>query len=293
MKVSIGLPVYNGERFLKAAIDSILAQTYVDFELIISDNASTDRTEEICRSYKDARVRYYRSETNKGAAWNYNRVFQLATGKYFKWAAHDDVIAPDFVQRCVDALDDDPSAVLCQGQIKMIDEEGNFIKNHPLLPKVKSKKPHRRFSEMMLKHHISLHIFGLIRSDALRKTKLIDFYGGSDRVLLAHLALLGRFIELPQYLFFSRLHTRQSSIKYEGNLSAYAAWFDPRKKGKMLFPWWRVMREYARIVFITCRHMHERAICYIALGIYMVTKVPVLAREFVRGIWYTTIGGLL
>jgi len=283
MKVSIGLPVYNGERFLKAAIDAILAQTVVDFELIISDNASTDMTEKICRSYKDPRIRYYRSETNKGAAWNYNRVFQLATGKYFKWAAHDDVIAPDFLQRCVDALDDDPSAVLCQGQIKMIDEEGIVIKNHPLRPKLQSSKPHHRFSEMMLKHHISLHIFGLIRSDTLRKTKLIDFYGGSDRVLLAHLALLGRFIELPQYLFFSRLHAQQSSIKYEQSLSAYAAWFDPRNKGKRLFPWWRMMKEYLSLLFHNGLKVHESLICGCAVLLHMSGKSRQLAKEILRG----------
>src|SRR5688572_10868700 len=97
-RVSIGLPVYNGENYLAEAIDSILAQTFEDFELIISDNASTDRTQEICEAYaaKDGRIRYYRSEVNKGSAWNFNRVFELARGEYFKWAAHDDYIAPEY-----------------------------------------------------------------------------------------------------------------------------------------------------------------------------------------------------
>jgi glycosyltransferase involved in cell wall biosynthesis len=83
-KVSIGLPVYNGEAYIQNAIDSILFQSFTDFELIISDNASTDETEKICREYadKDLRVRYYRVEQNRGAAWNFNRVFKLSSGQY-------------------------------------------------------------------------------------------------------------------------------------------------------------------------------------------------------------------
>src|SRR5579871_3942080 len=114
IRVSIGLPVHNGERYLREAIDSLLAQTYRDFELIISDNGSTDGTEAICRAYAaaDPRIRYYREEQNRGCAWNWNRVFALARGEIFKWAAHDDVCAPRLVERCLEALDRCPEAVL-------------------------------------------------------------------------------------------------------------------------------------------------------------------------------------
>jgi len=113
-RVSIGLPVYNGENYLEEAIDSILAQTYKDFELIISDNASTDRTPDICQAYanKDPRIRYYRNEKNIGAAVNFNRVFELSSSEYFKWAAHDDIIAPDYISECIEILDNDDSIVL-------------------------------------------------------------------------------------------------------------------------------------------------------------------------------------
>ena len=114
-RVSIGLPVYNGERFLARAIDSLLAQDFVDFELVISDNASTDGTGEISRDYaaRDPRIRYHRNERNIGAVGNFNRTLDLASGEYFKWAAHDDWCAPQFLGRCVEVLDDDPSTVLC------------------------------------------------------------------------------------------------------------------------------------------------------------------------------------
>ena len=114
--VSIGLPVYNGENYLSAAIESIAAQTFQDFELIISDNDSTDRTPEICRHYmmQDKRIRYFRNKRNLGAAPNYNRTYELSQGQYFKWTAHDDIICPDFLAKCVVALEAEPEAV-CVG----------------------------------------------------------------------------------------------------------------------------------------------------------------------------------
>ena len=153
--VSIGLPVYNGEKFLKETLDSILAQTFEDFELIISDNASTDRTEEICKEYaaKDRRIRYYRNKENLGAGWNNNRVFELCTGEYFKWNAHDDVCAPEFLERCIKVLVQDPTVVLCYPKVTVIDEQGKFVRNwdglNCLVPpqpmmKLDSPQPHER-----------------------------------------------------------------------------------------------------------------------------------------------------
>ena len=113
--VSIGMPVYNGENFVKGALDSILAQTFQDFELIISDNASTDKTKEICQKYaaKDQRITLLCNEKNVGAAKNYNRTFYASSGKYFMWLAHDDLIATEYLERCVEILEQNPSIVLC------------------------------------------------------------------------------------------------------------------------------------------------------------------------------------
>ena len=124
-RVSIGLPVYNGERFISAAIESILSQNYQDLELIILDNASTDRTGEICRSYAetDRRVRYFRNIQNVGAAANFNLAFQLARGIYFKWAASDDLCRPAFIERCVELLDAQPDAVLAFPDPEFVNED--------------------------------------------------------------------------------------------------------------------------------------------------------------------------
>src|SRR6516165_10634650 len=112
--VSVGLFVYNGERFLEETLQSILNQTFTDFELIISDNASTDRTGEIAQAYakRDGRIRYHRNEKNMGAGWNARRVYELATGKYFRWATVDDLLAPELLRRCVEILESDPGGVL-------------------------------------------------------------------------------------------------------------------------------------------------------------------------------------
>src|SRR6266567_2589360 len=130
--LSIGLFVFNGERFLGETLDSILNQTFTDFELIISDNASTDRTAEISQAYarRDSRIRYYRGEKNMGPGWNVRRVYELATGKYFKWAAADDLMEPDLLRRCVEVLESDPECVVAYARTMQVDENGTFIANY-------------------------------------------------------------------------------------------------------------------------------------------------------------------
>ena len=127
--VSIGLPVYNGGNYIRDVLDSILSN-FNDFELIISDNASTDNTRAICRSYaeKDSRIRYHRNEENLGAAWNFNQVFHLARGKYFQWACHDDVWTSTLLERYVQVLDQMSDVVLCYSKTAYIDEHGKPIR---------------------------------------------------------------------------------------------------------------------------------------------------------------------
>ena len=229
-KVSIGLPVYNGERFLALALDSLLAQTFGDFELVIADNASADRTEEICRSYAevDARVQYVRNRKNYGAIWNFNSVFRLTRGAYFKWAAYDDVCEPGFLARCVEALDDDPGVVLACPRVDGIDEEGRPAplvsrQGHGLElrtgmnlgvdPDVSpaSSDPVSRWRFMMRYLWWTPHLYGLIRADALGRTKLHPVHYNGDHMLLAELALLGRFVEIPEELLHLRLHAARTS----------------------------------------------------------------------------------
>ena len=112
--VSLGLPVYNGQRFVAQMLDSVCSQTFGDFELVISDNASTDATEEICRDFarKDSRITYTRSAENRGAAWNHNNVIHLSGGEFFKWIADDDICAPTFLQRSIETFRSEPPVVV-------------------------------------------------------------------------------------------------------------------------------------------------------------------------------------
>jgi GT2 family glycosyltransferase len=143
-RVSIGMPLYNAERYLAGTLESILGQTFCDLEVVISDNGSTDRTEQICRQYasRDNRIRYYRNEVNRGAAWNYNHVFELARGEYFKWASYDDLLAPKFLEHCVASLDQDPSAALAFTQFLDDDEGRSFRERRPYA--CQFQRPHRR-----------------------------------------------------------------------------------------------------------------------------------------------------
>jgi glycosyltransferase involved in cell wall biosynthesis len=243
-RISIGLPVFNGAKYLADALDSLVAQTFSDFEIIISDNASTDATAEICRDYaaKDPRIKYHRSEVNRGAAWNFNNTFNLSRGEYFRWAAHDDFIHPEFLDKCVSFLDRNESHVLCFTRTVFIDEHDNEFKEHtyPLdLAKVSRKK---LFMHYVCAHHINTEIFGLIRSDILGKTRLIDGFVGSDFVLLGELVFYGPFYQIPEILFTHREHSGRSTKATKGP-EEYTQWFDSSKKIKFAMPYWRRLYE--------------------------------------------------
>ncbi|UCG34744.1 MAG: glycosyltransferase family 2 protein [Candidatus Omnitrophota bacterium] len=265
-RLSMGMPVYNGENYIRQALDSLLSQTFSDFELIISDNGSTDRTEEICRAYaaRDSRIHYYRNEENRGAAWNFNRVFELAKGEYFKWVAHDDLHAPEFFAKCVEVLDRDPSIVLAYAKTAKIDGEGKLLDSIPTTIydlHADSFSACERFRYLICVRHSCEPIFGVIRSDALKKTPLIRSFIGVDRALLAQLALLGRFYEVQEFLFFWRRHSLSSTVMY--TLHTVGGWWDPAIKGKPVFPNSRLFIEY--IILINCASLkwNQKLVCYL------------------------------
>jgi len=272
-RVSVALPVFNGDRYLEEALDSVLAQTFEDFELIVSDNASTDATQDICMAYaaRDRRVRYYRNEDNLGAAWNYNRLFGLSTGEYFKWAAHDDRYAPEYLERCVAALDRMPSVVLCYPKTVLIDEHGDFLGYYRDDFNLCSPLPHERYNRChgcLSVPRLCNPVFGLIRSSILRSTPLFGNYVAADKVLLAELALLGKFYEIPDRLFFRRDHPYRS-VRANIPHDERAAWLDPRNKGKILMPTWRSFLEHLFCVRRVHMKWSEKWCCYKEVGGWM------------------------
>lgn len=236
-RVSLGLPVCNGEPYIAEAIESALAQTFTDFELIIADNASTDRTLEICEAYarKDSRIRIHRHATNLGAAPNFNVVFELSRGEYFKWMAHDDLIMPDYLAKCVEVLDRDPKIVLCHSLVQVIDGAGATLGVYD--SEIHGREPAQIFSKIVLRAHWCTDIFGVIRASALRRTRLFGNFHGADEIVLAELAMLGGFAKIDEPLFANREHDGRYSVQVA--LKDQTRWYNTAKRRGRGFPLWR------------------------------------------------------
>lgn len=277
--LSVGLFVYNGERFIEGALRSILNQTFTDFELIISDNASTDRTSEIAEAYarRDHRIRYYRSEKNMGAGWNARRVYELSTRKYFKWAAVDDLLEPDLLRRCVEILESDPDCVVAYARTKEVDGSATFIKNYVTPIRTDYSDPVARFREMLYPGpDMCYQIYGVMRMSALRQLPPQGIYVNGDGVLLARMSLLGRFYEVPDYLFISRRHGEQSMATLPIRLkqrrrfrltNRYPTlpcpeWWDPLKTRALTFPEFRQLLEYFLSIYRAPLGARQKLRCY-------------------------------
>lgn len=234
-KLSVGLAVYNGERYLEAAIGSILAQSFTDFELIICDNASTDSTGEICQRFSaaDPRVRYFRNAENIGGANNENLTFSYARGDYFRWAADDDICLPTLFERCVGVLDDMDDVVLCYTRTVTIDADGKPL-DERFEQRGTALGAAERFRELADRRHLCEATYGIIRSDVLRSTGLQRNYTDSDRVLLAALALRGRFVQLDEPLFLKRRHERNMFNDWRARMN----WFEPGSRRRIRLPNW-------------------------------------------------------
>ncbi len=282
--ISIGLPVYNGEKYIRDAIESILAQTFTRYELIICDNASTDSTKDICLDYAQRfpQISYYRNLENYGAAFNYNRTFNLSRGEFFKWAAADDCIAPEFLQACLNMMVADSSIVLCYPQTRIIDEKGKVIGDYRDLMELTSTDALQRYREFHARFRVRDKcnaIFGLIRSSALRSTRLVDRFVSSDVILLAELALLGKFVEVNQPLFFRRYHDEMSIRAYKP--ADRAVWFDTRAVHKN-YPAvnWKLAKEF----YISVRRIKlkpaQKAGCVLEILRWMFWRRKLLVIEF-------------
>jgi glycosyltransferase involved in cell wall biosynthesis len=228
--LSIGVPVFNGEQFLQELLDNLLEQTFRDFEILICDNASSDRTPQICRDYerRDSRIHYIRNERNLGAVANFNRVFELSTAPLFKWAAHDDLHHEAYLDTCVRLLDENPDIVLAHTGTAFIDEKSELLPFDRETGSFIDPKTGRRywadspsigdtpvsinrFWQVLTRALWGTHMFGVVRREILQQTSLLPNFAGSDRAMLAELALLGRFRCAEERLFLKRFHPNVSA----------------------------------------------------------------------------------
>ncbi|MGH3938151.1 MAG: glycosyltransferase family 2 protein [Pseudonocardiaceae bacterium] len=243
-RLSIGLPVYNGEQYLSEALDALLGQSYADFELIISDNASTDGTADICRRYaaQDPRVRYVRQPHNIGAAPNHNFVFEEARGELFKWASHDDLYGRDLLRRCVEALDEHPHMVLAHAWHAIIDGAGTVIETFDYRLATDSLHAPERFRSLLFADGGD-DFYGVIRADVLRRVAPHDSYHHADRTIVADIALHGPFHQVPELLYFRRDHPTRAE-RANPTKRTRCANLDPRRANRLRHPTVRLLTDY-------------------------------------------------
>jgi glycosyltransferase involved in cell wall biosynthesis len=281
-KVSIGLPVYNGEKYLAEALDSVLAQTFQDFEVILSDNASTDSTALICKRYaeKDARIRYSRNSTNIGGGNNENLTVQLSRGEYFCWLGHDDKYAPEFLEKCVEVLDRDPTVVHCYTQIVSIDETGMtkevIARNHG-----ESTNAHTRFITIACANDFCEESNGVTRATVLKKTRLVLNYTASDRTLLAEISLYGQFYDVDLPLFFKRFHKGNVYIDWRARM----AWYDPNMGGRIVFPFWVQFFDYFNRIYRVPLPWTERVLCTLSMIKWVLKHGKNMVKDVLYGMY--------
>ena len=225
-RVTLGVTTYNVERYLARAFDAVLAQDFTDFEVVVCDNQSTDGTWDICRQYaeRDSRFRIHRNETNLGQTGNFERVVSLARGEYFRLTAHDDLMAPALLSRCVEALDADPDAVLAYPGGVLIDEHGDELFRAPDEGPLTHPRATRRIVGLVGRWQYINELFGVIRTDVLRRTRLSGPYVSADRRMVVELLARGSFVYVPQTLFYRRVHEENSFGAKRGDVYQ---WLEP------------------------------------------------------------------
>jgi len=276
-RLSIGLPVYNGENYLAMSLEALLGQSYAEFELIISDNASTDATEQICRQYaaSDPRIRYIRQARNLGAAVNHNFVFRESRGELFKWASHDDLYGRDLLARCVDALDEHPNVVLSHTSLAIIDGQDKITRGYDYRLATDSPHAPERFRSLLFALGGD-DFYGIIRSDVLRKVTPHDSYHHADRTFVAEIALRGPFHQVPELLFFRRDHPTRAEQACPTTRSRCAN-MDPRRADRVWHPTARLHVEYVMGYIAAIRRSplssSERRACYSDLSDWLASRL--------------------
>jgi glycosyltransferase involved in cell wall biosynthesis len=284
--VSIGIPVWNAEKYLGRTLDTLLNQTMDDFEIVLSDNGSTDSTPAMLKSYadQDSRIRFELHDVNRGAAWNYNRVLEIShpKAKYFKWVAGDDEHGPGYLAATTQLMEADAGLSLTHSRTSDIDEHNNEIKVwEDQVTGLDSDNPAVRIHDLVTMNHECFQAFGLIRGDVVRQTQGLGRFSDADRVLITEIALRGRMQNAPEVMFMRRQHPDRSMVVY-ANARERHAWFDPERAAKITFPHWRLGLEFSRAIRRAPLTVTERRECLAQLGSFAVTNRGYLARNVAR-----------
>lgn len=278
-RLSIGLPVYNGEKYLAESVESILRQDLADFELIVSDNASTDGTRAIAERYarQDPRVRYLRSETNVGAAGNFNRVFREAVAPLFKWACADDVLADGFLSAAVAEMESHPEVALCYGRTTLVDAAGRPQSEYDQGLDLRDPEVAARFRIATRRMGLLHALQGVMRTDALRSTGLMATFPGSDEALVVEIAIRGPIHEIPCPMLFRRMHAAAASAGT--TVEERQEHLDPLTRGHLSLWYWRHSLEHLRAIGRARLSLATRARLGMIVLRSMIQQRDQLARE--------------
>lgn len=262
-RLSIGLPVRNGERYLRQALDGLLAQTFRDFEILVSDNQSTDSTIAIVEEFaaRDSRVRLVRQAENLGAAGNFNFVFHETHAPLFKWAAYDDEHEPAFLERTIALLDADPGVSIAHCRTLEIDSQGKVTGEFRDQDPLTRATPSARLAGVFAMEYPS-PVWGVMRRVQARRTRLQQGYLGSDWNFLGEMMLMGRLGLVPEPLFKVRAHEQQYSTGMQkDSKAARLSWFNPRAKAPTLLSPARAAAHFLRAAWRYPLPLAERFRC--------------------------------
>jgi glycosyltransferase involved in cell wall biosynthesis len=284
-RVGLGLFVYNGERYLTEAVDSLLAQTMGDFVLDISDNASTDGTEEICRAYaaSDPRVRYIRQPENRGAIWNCNFAMGISPDtELYKACAHDDVYAPTYVERCLEELDRRPEIVACHSRTLYINEQSQEIMRSFRRQAFTDARPWVRFQQILLRTHDYSNVFALTRRSVMARVRPFQQVFNCDGVFLSELAFQGPFGEVPEHLFANRMHAKRATAVTTSGREAqmWANWLGASSR----LPLWRTANELRHAIERAGLDPVTRVRCASVLGRWLIQRWKGFSWELATGL---------
>jgi glycosyltransferase involved in cell wall biosynthesis len=283
-EVVIGLPVYNGQKYLRAAIESHLSQSFDDFDLVISDNGSTDATPEICAEYarRDKRIKYLRSAENRGILWNHRRVFDAieTPNQYFRWAGADDIMEPGLLQAMVEVLNTRPEVEAVVPDTKNIDDDGKIIGSMARTLDLQSSDVFERAHAVLMVNYQHVIAYGLLRASTLRLMRTRPDYIGWDPVFVWELALRGQMVQLPGPVLLRRFHA--GSISRVKTAKEMRKWVEPNSKAGMNFPHWTWAYERARALIASPLSTRDR----LRIGMFLVRATlwqrGALARDVIQ-----------
>ncbi|MDY6938753.1 MAG: glycosyltransferase family A protein [Cyanobacteriota bacterium] len=289
-QVSFGLPVWNAAKYLPRLFDSLLAQDFCDFEVVVSDNASDDRTPEICEEYirLGLPLRYYRNSENIGQIPNFNRVLDLARGKYFRWIGSDDWLDASYTRKCVEQLDANPEIVGVTTYQDHVTDDGHRDYQEYNGERLDSPLPHVRFRRMvwfMTAHYGYIDpIYTMMRRDMLMATHKIQPVPRMDQVLSVEISLFGAFAHIPECLAHRRREYLSRSVTSEELSQRY----QPGTTKNLVDPMLGVAEEFGRVVWTAPISMREKLLCMGAVIQFAWTRtgrrIFFQTRDFVRSV---------